>query len=60
MEGHTPTGANTLLAALPLTVTDLDTKTLPAISKFEAPKEVRYPRAYTPDPRPKLDRTPFP
>ena len=39
MEGHTPKGANTLLAALPLTVTDLETKTLPAISKFEAPKE---------------------
>ena len=39
VEGHTPKGANTLLAALPLTVTDLETKTLPAISKFEAPKE---------------------
>lgn len=39
IEGHTPKGANTLLAAQPLTVTDLATKTLPAMAKFEAPKE---------------------
>jgi len=39
IEGHTPVGANTLLAAQPLTVTDLKTTTLPGLAKFEAPKE---------------------
>jgi len=38
IEGHTPKGS-TLLAATPLTVTSLATTQLPAISKFEAPKE---------------------
>ena len=38
VEGHTPQGS-TLLAAQPLTVTDLATKSLPAATKFEAPKE---------------------
>jgi len=38
IEGHTPKGS-TLLAATPLTVTSLATTTLPAVSKFEAPKE---------------------
>jgi len=40
LEGHTPSGgAHTLLAAQPLTVTSLETETLPAVTKFEAPKE---------------------
>lgn len=38
VEGHTPSGS-ALLAAQPLTVTDLSTRTLPAVAKFEAPKE---------------------
>jgi len=38
VEGRTPQGS-TLLAAQPLTVTSLDTASLPAVAKFEAPKE---------------------
>jgi len=38
IEGHTPQGS-TLLGAQPVTVSDLSTTTLPAMARFEAPKE---------------------